>query len=523
MLGMTGRVGPFSDGGALASGVALIVKDRNRHSRVDWRRWRPVILAALVSMAAAVAGNAPAVAVAAPTAGWSEPILLHSIHSPQAVSCSSSSFCLVTIEFGAVITYRDGIWSSPENIAETSIFSAVSCTEDSGEPFCVVIGYNYLTFAHFTLTYQHGVWSSPETTAPGHFVVAVSCTNDAGKPFCAATEDEGDVMIYRNGKWSPPENVAGDSDLVSVSCIEGAGEPFCVAVGYSPMKSSSIAVIYRHGTWTLPEDLAGGNGGNAVSCGSESFCIFVEHLGNGQIYNGSSWSPPVGGMIGAFRDGISCTSATFCGGVAGVAAIYNGSSWTSLNIPGSGGLDSVSCVGELLCVAVSPEGLAVTYPIIPPEELKEKGTEEGGGGGSTANAGGSSNGGNGSTGASSASGSKGSGGSAGVISTRALPTAAIAFALPSAKQCVSKRRFTIHIRKLPGISWVSAVIKIDHKRVKAIGRTHITALVNLVGLPKGTFVLSITAKTSDGRSVTGTRTYHTCVPKRKSHYPAPKL
>jgi hypothetical protein len=98
-----------------------------------------------------------------------------------------------------------------------------------------------------------------------------------------------------------------------------------------------------------------------------------------------------------------------------------------------------------------------------------------------------------------------------------------AFSLPPAKQCVSKRRFTIHVRKLSGITWVSAIIEINHKRIKTLGRAHITALVNLVGLPQGTFVLTITAKTSDGRTVTGTRTYHTCVPKLKSHYPAPKL
>jgi hypothetical protein len=101
--------------------------------------------------------------------------------------------------------------------------------------------------------------------------------------------------------------------------------------------------------------------------------------------------------------------------------------------------------------------------------------------------------------------------------------AAAAFSLPSAKQCVSKRRFTIHVRTLPGITWVSAVIKINGKRVKSEGRAHIKAFISLVGLPKGTFVLSITANASNGQSVTATRTYHTCVPKSKGHYPAPRL
>jgi Protein of unknown function (DUF642) len=100
---------------------------------------------------------------------------------------------------------------------------------------------------------------------------------------------------------------------------------------------------------------------------------------------------------------------------------------------------------------------------------------------------------------------------------------AAAFSLPPAKQCVSKRHFTVHVRRYPGVTWIGAVIKINGRRIKTIGRSHITAYVNLVGLPKGTFVLSITATASNGQKVTGTRTYHTCVPKSKRHYGPGKL
>ncbi|HWI72216.1 MAG TPA: hypothetical protein VNT55_09685, partial [Baekduia sp.] len=96
-----------------------------------------------------------------------------------------------------------------------------------------------------------------------------------------------------------------------------------------------------------------------------------------------------------------------------------------------------------------------------------------------------------------------------------------AFTLPPAKRCVSRRRFTIHIRKIPGVTFVSAVVKVRGKRVKTIGRSRIAAPVNLTGLPKGTFRVSITAKTADGRTVTGARTYHTCAPRR--HSSGPKL
>jgi methionine-rich copper-binding protein CopC len=102
------------------------------------------------------------------------------------------------------------------------------------------------------------------------------------------------------------------------------------------------------------------------------------------------------------------------------------------------------------------------------------------------------------------------------------PSAARAFVLPSAKRCVSRRRFAIHVRKLAGITWTGAVIKINHKRVRTIARKRIAAVVNLRSLPKGTFVLSITATSTDGRKVTGTRTYHTCAAKRRAGGP-PKL
>jgi hypothetical protein len=98
-------------------------------------------------------------------------------------------------------------------------------------------------------------------------------------------------------------------------------------------------------------------------------------------------------------------------------------------------------------------------------------------------------------------------------------TAAKAFSLPSAKGCLSRRSFTIRIRKLKGVTWVSAVVKVRGKRVKTVKRSRITAPVNLTGLPRGQFSVSITAKTLDGRTVTGSRTYHTCTRKRGSSVP----
>jgi CSLREA domain-containing protein len=93
-------------------------------------------------------------------------------------------------------------------------------------------------------------------------------------------------------------------------------------------------------------------------------------------------------------------------------------------------------------------------------------------------------------------------------------SAKAAFAFPSTRACVSRRHFVIHIRKLPGIVFVSVTVKLNGKRVKVLKGKQLTAAIDLRGLPKGTFTAAITAKTSDGRTVTGRRRYHTCVPKR---------
>jgi len=91
--------------------------------------------------------------------------------------------------------------------------------------------------------------------------------------------------------------------------------------------------------------------------------------------------------------------------------------------------------------------------------------------------------------------------------------AASAFGLPASKQCVGGRALTLQVRTLADVTWIGATVKVNGKRFKTIKRSQITRPVKLTRLPTGTFVLSITAKTSDGRSVTTTRTYHTCAMK----------
>jgi hypothetical protein len=84
--------------------------------------------------------------------------------------------------------------------------------------------------------------------------------------------------------------------------------------------------------------------------------------------------------------------------------------------------------------------------------------------------------------------------------------------LPSARKCLSKRHFTIHIRRYPHITYVLALVFINHHKVKtARSRSgQFSAPIDLRGFPKGTFPVKITVITTTGGIITGTRTYHTC-------------
>ncbi len=96
---------------------------------------------------------------------------------------------------------------------------------------------------------------------------------------------------------------------------------------------------------------------------------------------------------------------------------------------------------------------------------------------------------------------------------RAPIHASQAFSLPSARRCVSGRTLSFRVLKLHGVTWVGVTVKIDGRRFKTIGRARLSRALKLTGLPEGRFVLSVTLKARDGRSVTLKRTYGTCAPK----------
>jgi hypothetical protein len=94
---------------------------------------------------------------------------------------------------------------------------------------------------------------------------------------------------------------------------------------------------------------------------------------------------------------------------------------------------------------------------------------------------------------------------------------AASLGLPGSRACLSKRKFVIHPRAPKGVKLVSLEVQINGKAVHAARFTKGVA-VSLVGLPKGTFRISVILKTAGGQAYEDTRTFHTCVAgKHKKH------
>jgi hypothetical protein len=101
-------------------------------------------------------------------------------------------------------------------------------------------------------------------------------------------------------------------------------------------------------------------------------------------------------------------------------------------------------------------------------------------------------------------------------SSRALSFARVV-TLPSARKCLSRREFRIHLRN-PAYDPLKRVIVTLRKRRLAVERRNgrIAATIDLRGLPRGAFTVRIAALTVLGHRLSGSRTYHTCIPRSRS-------
>lgn len=101
-----------------------------------------------------------------------------------------------------------------------------------------------------------------------------------------------------------------------------------------------------------------------------------------------------------------------------------------------------------------------------------------------------------------------------------LPTlsAASTVIFPSSHQCASRRKFAIRLHLPRGVTATNAIVLVNGKRAKVVRGARLTSPIDLRGFVKGRFVVDITVHTNDGRTIHGTRRYHTCVSKRTQQH-----
>jgi hypothetical protein len=88
--------------------------------------------------------------------------------------------------------------------------------------------------------------------------------------------------------------------------------------------------------------------------------------------------------------------------------------------------------------------------------------------------------------------------------------------LPPTRKCVSRRRFRIRLRRAAGVAIVRAEVRLDGRRIEVRRGKRLTAPVDLRGLPKGRFKVTVLLTDATGRRYRDDRRYRTCVAKRRS-------
>lgn len=123
------------------------------------------------------------------------------------------------------------------------------------------------------------------------------------------------------------------------------------------------------------------------------------------------------------------------------------------------------------------------------------------------------------------------------ITVRVGGAAAGTIGLPSNRRCVSKRLFPIQIRRRAGLTYDFATIVVNGKKVRVYVRTVkrwirtgrpagkllnvrvFKAYVDLRGLVKGRYKVKIVVVATNGKVITGSRSYRTCTRRLKGTVP----
>ncbi len=161
--------------------------------------------------------------------------------------------------------------------------------------------------------------------------------------------------IADNLSWEVPFGI--DGAITSVSC---GSQSFCIAVD-----DLGNALVYSGGYWGALSKVDTASGGfESVSCVETIFCAAVDSVGNAVEYNDSSWETVISIDGNTQINSVSCASSTFCIAIDNVGNVldFNGSLWSKpVNIDASASLEAVSCASSTFCIAGDSNGNVLTF------------------------------------------------------------------------------------------------------------------------------------------------------------------
>ncbi len=326
-----------------AAGYALV------HSGSGWRAPAQIGMNASVSSVSCasptfcVAVNDQGLASVFRGSGWTAARAVDARHDLASVSCPTPTFCAAVGSLGDAVTFDGTTWGSPARVLADGWMTGVSCDSATS---CVAVDQTGQSAA-----FDGTAWGPAEKADTiGGGLTSVSC---AGGAHCVAVDVLGYAMTWSSGTWSDRAPVDVDNRVVSVSC---ASDTFCAAVD-----QAGQALLFDGTTWGAPTTIDTSAPMQSVSCPTDTFCAAVDALGSLATYDGSGWGPLVDLAPGDLLTSLSCSSPAFCAAVGlrltgpdigGLAATYDGTSWTTVQNPTDAAPTSVSCPSDGFCMAV---------------------------------------------------------------------------------------------------------------------------------------------------------------------------
>jgi hypothetical protein len=336
---------------------------------------------ALAAVLVAGAGMLAPSALASSPLSWSQPlaILPSSVAGlvvRVAVSCPSSSLCVVTNGHGQVATSTDptgGAWQVAD-VDGTNAIGALACPSVS---LCVAGDADGNVVTSTNPTGGAGAWQPADVDGKQIFQ-AMSCPSvslcvglDSGDAVTSARPTDGsDAWDVTKLDTSTPPSVdfsQGGLACPTVTLCVAGGTLFASGGVNGDGIETTTAPLNGAGAWSITDPgVHGATQVKSVSCPSASLCVMLDDEGNVLTATNpgggaSAWTEAAAVGLNAY--GLSCPTATLCVGVNGGAALTStnptggAGAWSvTQNIDEQGNLESVSCPSVSLCVAADAEG-----------------------------------------------------------------------------------------------------------------------------------------------------------------------